>query len=169
MYQPYPSGGQPQQLPSTTPPQSVQNAVRLMYGGAVLSAIQFVLGFLTIGSLRSTIIKAANQQHRHLTQSQIHTAEVFGVTTAIAVGLLGVGLWIWMARVNGKGRRWARVVASVLFALNTLSVLSAVRQPHVGLGIALDGLIWLVGLGAIILLWQRASTDYYNANSERPM
>lgn len=168
MYQPYPSDGQPQPLPSMTRPPSVQNAVRLMYTGAALSAIQFVLGFLTIGSLRSAIVQAANQQHRHLTQSQIHAAEVAGVAFAVVIGVLGVGLWIWMARANAGGRSWARVVASSLFGLNTLSLFMAVAQPHASLALVLSGLIWLVGLGAIILLWQRASTDFYNANSARP-
>ncbi len=168
MYQPYPSGGQPQPLPPMTPPPSVQNAVRLMYAGAVLSAIQFVLGFVTIGSLKSAIIQASHQAHRHLTQSQIHTAEVAGVTFAVVIGVLGVGLWIWMARANGKGRAWARVVASVLFALNTVSLLLTLARPHASLGLALSGLIWLAGLGAIVFLWQRASTAFYQASSAQP-
>lgn len=165
MYQPYPSSAQPQSLPPSAPPPSVHNAVRLMYAGAILSAVQFVLGFLTIGSLRSAIVQASKQAHRHLTPSQIHAAEVFGVTFAVIIAILGVALWIWMARANAKGRAWARVVASVLFGLNTLSVLLAFARPHVGIGVALSGLIWLVGLGAIVLLWQRASTAYYQASS----
>ena len=58
---------------------------------------------------------------------------------AVVIGILAVGLWIWMARANAKGRTWARVVASVLFGLNTLSVLLAVARPHVGLSLAFPG------------------------------
>jgi hypothetical protein len=168
MYQPYPSADQPQPLPPMTPPSSVRNAVRLMYAGAVLSAVQFVLVLLTRGSLRSAIVQAARQAHRHLTPSQIHAAEVFEIVFLVVIGIIAVGLWVWMARANAKGRSWARVVASVLFGLDTFLVLLTVARPHVGIGLGLGGLIWLVGLGAIVLLWQCASTAYYQANSARP-
>ena len=79
----------------------------------------------------------------------------------ILTGLIGVGLWLWMARMNGAGRSWARVVASVLFALSTLSVLTSIARPSAGVTRIFGVLVWLVGLGAIVLLWQRDSSDYF--------
>jgi len=164
--EPYPSGGKsPKPNTPLTPPPSVQNAIKFMYAGAVVSALEFIIGFATIGSIRNAIISTARQQHRHLTQGQIHAGEVFGVTFLVLTGLLGVALWIWMARANGKGRLWARMVASVLFGLNTLGLLSEVRQPHANLSLVFAVLIWLAGLGAIVLLWQRDSTAFYQASS----
>ena len=124
-YQPYPTSGSeqlPQQQRPAAPP-SISNAVKLMYVGAGLSALEFVVGLATVGSLKQDIIKAST---KHLTATQLHTAQVVGIATIVILGLIGIGLWIWMARANGAGKSWARNVAGVLFALNTLGLLSAV-------------------------------------------
>jgi hypothetical protein len=158
-YQQYPASGYdqtPRQGPEAPP--SIRMAVRLMYAGAALSAVSFIVGLATIGSLRQAIIKASTKT---LTSSQIHAAEVVGVAVIVILGLLGVGLWLWMAWANGRGRSWARIVAAVLFGLNTLGLLSvAVRPSAVGTKI-FDILVWLVGLGATIYLWRPDSSAYF--------
>jgi hypothetical protein len=159
-YQPYPTSGSeqlPQQQRPAAPP-SISNAVKLMYVGAGLSALEFIVGLATVGSLKQAIIKAST---KHLTATQLHTAQVVGVATIVILGLIGIGLWIWMARANGAGKSWARNVAGVLFALNTLGLLSAVARPNaIGTKI-FDILGWLVGLGVTIFLWRRESSEYY--------
>ncbi|MHB1593508.1 MAG: hypothetical protein ACYCU3_04955 [Streptosporangiaceae bacterium] len=95
----------------------------------------------------------------------MHTAEVFGVALAVVSGLIGVGLWLWMAWANKGGRRWARIVATVLFALNTLDLLAQVARPHALLSLVLFILVWLAGLGAIVFLWQGDSSAYFRAAS----
>jgi hypothetical protein len=162
MYQPYPSGDQ-QPVTPPGPPQPVRTAVLLMYAGAALSAIEIIIGLLTISSLKNAI----RSRYPGYTSSQLHTAEVVGVTTVVVIGLIGVGLWLWMAWANGAGKSWARVVASVFFGLNTIDLLTLVARPHATLGLALAILVWLVGLGAILLLWQRESSAYYQARSAR--
>jgi hypothetical protein len=158
-YQPYPTSGfdqTPQQRPPAPP--SIRTAVRLMYAGAILSAVSFIVGLATVGSLRQAIIKASNKT---LTSTQIHTAEVAGVAAIVVLGLIGVGLWLWMAWANGRGRSWARVVAAVLFGFNTLGLLSTVIRPAaIGTKI-FDILVWLVGLGAIVYLWRPDASEYY--------
>ena len=158
-YQPYPTSGfdqVPQQRPSAPP--SIRTAVRLMYVGAGLSAVSFIVGLATIGSLRQAIIKATT---KHLTATQLHTAEVVGVSTIVLLGIIGVGLWLWMAWANGRGKSWARIVAAVLFGLNTIGLLAAVARPSaVGTKI-FDLLLWLVGAGATYYLWRPDSSAYY--------
>jgi hypothetical protein len=164
MYQPYPTGAQPPMTPAPAdPPQTVRRAVNLMYAGAALSAIEIIIGLFTIGSLKSAI----RSKYPNYTPSQIHTAQVAALTVAIVVGLLGVALWIWMARANLAGRNWARIVASVLFAINTIDLLAAVVQPHSVISLVLAVLVWLAGLGAIWLLWQRESSAYIQARSAK--
>ena len=162
MYQPYPTSGQgpPPQRPE--PPRPVRTAVKLMYTGAALSAVGVVLELVAIGSVRSAIKKADPS----LTSAQIHNAEVFGVAFAVIIGLIGIGLWVWMAWANGRGKSWARVVASVLFGLNTVFLLLAFARPHVGIGLILDLLVWLCGLGTIIMIWNKESSGYYQAMSQ---
>lgn len=164
MYQPYPTSGQQPMAPvPADPPQTVRRAVNLMYAGAALSAIEIIIGLFTVGSLKSAI----RSQYPNYSASQIHTAQVAALTVAVVVGLLGVGLWIWMARANLAGRTWARIVATVLFAINTIDLLAAIVQPHSVVSLVLAVLVWLVGLGAIFMLWQRESSAYFQARSAR--
>jgi hypothetical protein len=163
-YQPYPSGGN-EMLQRPTPPKSIQNAVKLMYAGAGLSALSLIIGLATVGSLKNAIRQAAINNHKPLTTSQLHTAEVAGVAIIVILGLIGIGLWLWMARTNGAGKMWARVVASVLFGLSTISAFYSLARPNSAAEKIFEILVWLIGLGAIVLLYQRDSTAYYNSQS----
>ena len=61
------------------------------------ASIELIVGLITIGSVRSAIRKA----FPHYTASQLHAAEVTSVAVAVVVGLISIGLWVWMARANG--------------------------------------------------------------------
>jgi hypothetical protein len=163
MYQPYPSGNQQPVPQPPAQPQPVRNAVLLMYAGAALSAIEIIIGLTTIASLKNAI----RSRYPGYSSSQLHTAEVVGVTTVVVIGLIAIALWLWMAWANGAGKSWARVVATVFFGLNTIDLLSLIARPHATLGLLLAVLVWLVGLGAIVLLWRRESSAYYQARSAR--
>jgi hypothetical protein len=159
MYEPYPTSG-PQQMPQGQPaPQSVLTAVKLMYVGAGLSTLGLVVSLLTIGSLKTAILK----RQPNLTSSQLHTAQTVGVAGAIIVGLLGVGLWIWMARANGAGKNWARILSSVLFGLATLDLLLSLGRANTIIARLFGLLVWLIGLGAIVLLWRKESSAYFSS------
>jgi hypothetical protein len=161
MYQPYPTGGAEPEPVKPTPPPSIQNAVRLMYVGAAVSAISLIVTLTTIGSLRTAIHKA----NPALSASKLHSAETAAVVLAIILGLIGIGLWIWMARANQAGKNWARITATVFFGLDTLSLLAALRQAEPALSRTISLLTWLVGLGAVILLWQKISSAYFAASA----
>src|ERR1035437_9318899 len=106
MYQPYPSGGQmPEQPQRPAAPPPVLMAVKLMYAGAVLSALAAIYTAVTAGGLKTAILKG----HPLYTAAQVHKAETSIVISAIVGGLLAVGLWIQMARVDGAGPKWAGV------------------------------------------------------------
>lgn len=159
MYQPYPSAGQGPDPQRPAPPNSVLNAVKFMYAGAALSAVGLIISVVTISSLKSAILK----RYPHYSATQIHSVEVVGVAGAVIGGLLAIGLWIWMARANGAGKNWARIVASVLFGISTVDVLASVARPNAVLTLLFAVLVWLVGLGAIVLLWRKESSAYFQA------
>ena len=159
MYQSYPTSGQSQEPQSRPPvPNSVQTAVKLMYAGAALSFIELVVGLATIGSVRRAIQKA----YPHYTSTQIHRLEVADIVVAIVVGVIAIGLWLWMARASAGGHNYARITGSVFFGLNTLFLLIGLARPHVGLGLVFSILVWLAGLGAVIMLWRRESGAYFS-------
>jgi hypothetical protein len=155
MYQPYPSGDADQVTSAPRPPapSSVINAVRLMYVGGGLSILGLIFEIIALSSFTSALKKS----DPGISLSRIHSLE----TTQIVTLAIICALWILMAITNRRGRSWARIVASVLFALNTILLLVAVSQTGIQAGIAVDVLNWLIGLGAIILLWRKDSTAYF--------
>ncbi len=165
MYQPYPStpeGSVPE--PSRAePPDSVRNAVRFMYAGAVLSAVVLIVTLITIASLKHGILA----RHPDYTSTQVHNAEVAAVITSVIGGVIAVGLWLWMAWANGRGRRWARIVAAVFFAINTLDLIASFARIHAVGAVIVGVLVWLAGLGAIVLLFNKQSAPYF-ARSASP-
>ena len=54
---------------------------------------------------------------------------------------------------------WASLAS--LFALATLDLFGVVSQPKTALGLIFPVLTWLVGLGAVVLLWRRDSTEFF--------
>jgi hypothetical protein len=160
MYQPYPSAGQVPEPVRPEPPSSVLTAVKLMYAGAVVSAVSLIVSLATLGSLRSSLHKA----DASLTPSQLHSLEVFVGGVAVLSGLIGIGLWLWMAWANKGGKAWARIVATVLFGVDTLILLLGVARAGAAAGTLVSILTWLIGLAAVVMLWRRDSSAYFNAS-----
>jgi hypothetical protein len=145
------------------PPPSIQNAVRFIYAGAAIQALSVILDIAAVrGRIQSSL---ATGSATPLTASQLNTAEAVGVGFLILGGVVGASLWLWMATKNKAGRRWARVLSTVFFALFTVAVV-AIIPLAVGNKI-IPVAEWLIGLVAIVLLWQRESSDFYTARSQR--
>ena len=147
------------------PPQSIQAAVKLIYAGAVIQAISVIIEIVVIHSHFQSIL--ASLSTTPLTPNQQHTFEVGVFGFFVVAGIIGTAVWLWMASKNNAGRRWARILSTVFFALLSLGMLGVFAGQ-----IPLDSKIlpvaqWLVGLVAIVLLWQRESSEYFSARSER--
>ena len=161
MYQPYPSTGKPVEPERPAAPPSVLNAVKLMYAGAAVSTVSLVVSLVDISGTKAAIRKARPT----LTAAQVNQLNTFIITLAIVSGVVGIALWLWMAKANGQGRNWARIVSSVLFGLATLDMFGVLSQPKTLLGLVFPVLTWLIGLGAIILLWRKDSTAFFKPRS----
>jgi hypothetical protein len=157
MYQPYPSTGKPVEPERPSAPPSVLNAVKLMYAGAAVSTVSLIVSLVDISGTKTAIRKARPS----LTAAQVNQLNTFIITLAIVSGVVGVGLWLWMAKSNSQGRNWARILSSVLFGLATLDLFGVLSQPKTLLGLVFPVLTWLIGLGAIILLWRKDSTAFF--------
>jgi hypothetical protein len=157
MVQPYPSSAKPVEPERPPAPPSVQNAVKLMYVGAAVSTVSLLISLFSIGGTKDAIRKARPS----LTATQVNQLNTFIITLAIVSGVIGVALWLWMAHANGRGRNWARIMSTVLFGLATIDLFGVLSQPKTLLGLVFPVLIWLIGLGAVILLWRRENSDFY--------
>jgi hypothetical protein len=165
MYQPYPSSGQPPEPLRPPVPAPVLTAVKVMYAGAAVSAAELIIGLALI----IVDIKAA-ARGRFLGQS-LAAQKPLVIMLWIVFSLVMIGLWLWMARANGQGRNWARILSTVLFGLATLQLRGDFTQPvsHAGFGVtvlyyggtALFVAAWLVGVAAVWLLWRPASSAFF--------
>jgi hypothetical protein len=160
MYQRFPgdAGPGPAEPRAATMPQSVQRAVRAMYVGVAASLIGIAVDLTALSAIRSAITKRSTT----MTAAQINTAVHVEIGFLIVGGLIGAALWLWMAQSCKAGKAWARTVSTVLFAIDTASVLASVAAvPGGGLTRIYGLIVWVIGLIAIILLWQRSSSDYF--------
>lgn len=146
-------------------PQAVRIAQFLMYLGGALSLLNIVVVLVMRDQLFDQIRDSTGSE---LTESQIELAVNVGIVLGVVGGLIGVGLWLWMAWANGKGRSWARVTASVFFGINVASSIYSLLSP----GLALTKILVVLGLvfgGVIIyLLWGgKGSNQYFETMSLR--
>jgi hypothetical protein len=162
MYQPYPTSGpveEPQRIP---PPRPVLTAVRLMYAGAVIEVVGVIIALVSRGSLKSSILS----RHPAYTAAQLHTAESARTIPLIVGAVIAVGLWIWMAWANGRGRSWARIVSAVFFGISTLDLIVAAVLVRGAVASTIVGVvIWLIGLAVIILIFNKESRPFYSQSA----
>jgi len=168
MYQPCPAGDQPAAPLRPPAPAPVRTAVKFMYAGAAVSTVDLIgaLVFIISGN------KAGHAEvNGHiLTGAQASQLNPVLITVAIVSGLVVIALWLWMARANGQGRNWARILSTVLFGLATLQLITQAsrQQPvsHAGIAVIVFGVIvsvlaLVVGLATVWLLWRPASTAFF--------
>jgi hypothetical protein len=157
---------QPHQLAEpVSRPASIATAVKLMYVGASLSLISALSILFLRDTFRAAVVKAASTARPPMTSTQVDAAVNIGIAAAVISGVLGAGLWLWMAYANGKGRKWARIVATVFFGLSVLSALSSVLQHGPAVSLALSVLTLVLGAYTIYLLYRPESSQYYAAQS----
>ena len=164
MYPSHPQGGEmPPDPARPAPPRPVRTAVMLMYAGAALSAVSLIVSVLSFHAIERVIRNASST----LTAQQVHNDAIVAVTIAVVESLIAIGLWLLMAWGNKNGHTWARITATVLFALNTLFLLLSFVRATVSASLAFSVLVWVIGLVAIVLLWRKESSEYFAAGPRR--
>ncbi|HTZ93253.1 MAG TPA: hypothetical protein VMB74_12720 [Streptosporangiaceae bacterium] len=159
---------EPQRRPA---PALVLTAVKLMYLGAATSLVYLI--FLLAVEVDDTQAAARGRWlGRSLDSERLSQLKPLIVTAVMVSGLLVIALWLWMARANGQGRKWARILSTVLFGLATLQLAGDLRQPvtHVVHGLEALGLLgavltWLPGLAVVWLLWRPAADAFFKPRS----
>jgi hypothetical protein len=163
MVERYPSSGKPAELQRPPAPPSVVKAVKLMYAGAAISTVSLIISLADISGTKAAIRKARPS----LTAAQVNQLNTFIISLAIVSGLVGIALWLWMAWANNQGKNWARILSTVLFCLATLDLVGVLSEPKTLLGLVFPVLTWLVGLGAIFLLWRPESSAFFKPQEFR--
>jgi len=136
-------------LPRSAP--AVRAAVRLMYAGAAVTALSLIMATISLASIgrRAATLRVAGRNQPF----------PVALTVGIGLGLVMIALWLWMARASSEGRHWARIVSTVLFGLATLYLVGSRGVAQVVFAVV----VWLVGLGAVWLLWRPTSSVFFQA------
>jgi hypothetical protein len=140
------------------PPQSMVNAVKLMYVGAALAAASLVTTSATTPALKAAI----RQQHPFLTQGALGAVITGTLTATIAGALISIVVWLAMARRTRRGRPGVRIMSMIFFGIDCLTVARTsshglVTGPTWIIGVA----EWGIGLAVIVFLWSRRSSAYF--------
>ena len=163
-YPQYPGqGGMPAKPPV---PQTVQNAFYLLLAGAGLELLAVIVGLASTSKIRDSI----RTNNPDFTDTQVNNAAHAGEAILVVVGLIEIGLWIWMAFANRAGKNWARILSTVFFGFSCLGLLITLAASSSstfassnasGFSVAIGVVAWLVGLLIIIMLWRKASGAYF--------
>jgi hypothetical protein len=157
MSQSYPSSRQQAQPLRPPAPARVLTAVKLMYAGAAVSTVSLIVSLVSIGGTKAQIRKARPS----LTVTQVNQLNTFIIALALLSGIVGIALWLWMARANSQGKNWARIVSTVLFCLATLDLVGVLGEPKTVLGLIFPLLTWLIGVCTVFLLWRSPSSVFF--------
>jgi hypothetical protein len=143
---------------------TMRAAVKVMYVGAAVSTVNLIILLALIADIK---VHHAVLGH-HLTAAQVSDVNTLFITVTTVWALAPIALWLWMARETGRGRNWARILATALFGLATLSLSSLLPQSVFRISVVLTAagptllvVTWLVGLVAVWLLWRPASRAFF--------
>ena len=162
---PYPPPpGWPAPPTATRPriPGSVLTAVRLMYAGAAVSLVGVVVSLAVINQIKTTF----ETQHP-LAQNAAQGVATAAAAVVIIIGAVAIGVWLTLASASRKGRSWARTAGTIVFGLDTLALLGTLGRAGIPATKTFGALTWLIGLLAVISLWRRQSSDYFDYSRRR--
>ena len=161
-------------------PGNVHTAIRLMYAGFVVTALDVVLSLLVLGRYTHDANVAKNaaatyttirEFGRAATQTAImHTQNT--MAGAMAIGLvadiLGLACWAWLAVATRRGNGWTRVAGTALLAIYSICTLIVVFGSHRDPGPQFTTvLVWAIGVATVIPLWSQQARDFFYAWRKR--
>jgi hypothetical protein len=165
-YPPQPPAYNSSPLGPVTPPPlpaTMQRAVNLMRVGVLAGFINGIVVGLTVDN--------ATFYTYSTTSPDGVTGQAGGgyVGEGVIAGIVAGCLWLWMVRKTEAGRNWARVLSTVFFGFMCLQLIpwlipadhSFVGPDHPVFALLTTLLEWGIGLAAVILLWQRESSLFF--------
>jgi hypothetical protein len=147
-------------------PVSVRKSVRFMLGGAAASLV---------GGLFTAIATLADPALINSGKQPTSTVVSGSVVVTLVSTAVYCALWVAMARFNRSGLGWARIAASVLFAISTYFLYGAINSLHSGeyidivyiVNLVLAIVEWLLGLAAVAMLWRTEAGQYIRDRASR--
>jgi hypothetical protein len=143
--------GLPQQV--IEPPREITWSFWCYVAAAVISLVG---GLISLGS-RQTFLNALRNNNHTLTDSQIQAAASVAVAVAVVFAVIFAGLYVLFAFKLRAGRNWARIVLTIIAALDLLGVVTGQAGSAIGY---IGALAAIVGC---VLSYLASSNGYINA------
>ncbi|MGH3207540.1 MAG: hypothetical protein ACRDNO_07250, partial [Trebonia sp.] len=158
-------------------PPNVRTAIRLMYIGFVVTALDLLLSLMVLGRYAHdgnaakkaadsalTARRAATETALMHNQNTMAGAMAIGVVAAV----LGLGCWAWLAMATRRGNGWTRIAGTVLLAIYSVCTLIVLFGTHRDPGPQFTTVVvWAIGVAAVIPLWSRQARDFCYAWRKR--
>ena len=145
-------------------PVPMQRAVRLMLAGAAATGVWGLFLIIVILANKNDLFTSSGKK--------VTSGELTGdVVYSVLVTVILAAVWVLMARMNQSGRNWARITSSVLFVLWSIEAFTPLAGTTAAVLAIVDTvlvlIIWLIGLGALYMLWRPESKAFFRAQSPR--
>jgi hypothetical protein len=148
------------QAPAPPRPGTIEGAFWAFIAAPVIGLIGGLLIFADRDKIAATMRDTNRQRNGTLTDAQIDQAVNVTMITAVVIAVIIAGLYLLFAFKLRAGRNWARIVLTVLAALQLLSVLTG--QSTIGGYVAV-----LAAVVGVVLSFTGPSNAYLAAGKAR--
>ncbi len=161
-------------------PPKVHTAIRLMYAGFVVTALDVLLSLLVIGRYihAANLAKDAAATASAAGRFDLAAAEttawhnqntmVGAIAIALGANLLGLICWAWLAMAARRGHGWPRAAGAVLLVIYTVCMLLVLFGTHRDPGPQFTTfVVWALGVAAVIPLFSQEARDFFFAWRKR--
>lgn len=143
-----------------TLPGSMRRAVQFMLSGAAATAVWGIFSIVAVVASHDQLVGANG---RKLTSGEI----VGGAVDNLLFTIVLAAIWVLVARMNQRGRGWARITATVLFVVWSLwcflTIGGVAASALSVINVVLVLLIWAAGAGALFYLWRPDSSEFFQS------
>ncbi|NUT51776.1 MAG: hypothetical protein HOV94_31445 [Saccharothrix sp.] len=143
-------------------PAPIRTAITLLYAGLAATALAVILVIVEQGQLD------ANFRASYASYGDQRLTEVVSITLTYLFTLAVLSALVYLALIwaTRKGKRWARIVATVGFVLATVLGFYHFHETYFPLLLTLGGILpGLVGLVAAVLMWTRGASAHFSRKS----
>ncbi len=145
-------------------PWSIQVAVRMMKTGAGIGFGWVLITLMALDTLKFDVKLWLLDRYPDVDRFSIEVVYLLAYTAGIAVPVIGILGWLWMAWKNGQGRAWARIVASALAGLDSAHTVFTLRSEEVdSIEKIMTAGTLMLALVVVVLLWLKPSSAFYEA------
>jgi hypothetical protein len=161
-------------------PPKVHTAIRLMYAGFVVTALDVVLSVVALSRYThdATVAKdlasadsAAGRHNLASVQTTVwHNQNTMAGTMAIVLlaDFLGLACWVWLAMATRRGNGWTRIAGAVLLGIYSICTLLVLFGTHRDPGAQFTTfVVWALGVATVFPLFSQQARDFFYAWRKR--